>query len=157
MMNDIEAKILELWNQNKSTASIAAAVGKTKGSVCGLLWRMRRRGLVVPTKAEINPRESFRAKRHEERDRKIRFDPKIKSQPFERKNRPIPKESLNIGFWKLKAHSCRYVVNDGQPEQFIFCGATKERGSYCAAHAEICYMPPKVPNKEYQRANARFK
>lgn len=156
-MNDVEAKILELWNKGVSTAKIGAEVGKTKGSICGLLWRMRRRGLIIPTRQQINISEQFHEKRKEKREPKIQIKPKERPDLLEQFVKPVPPHSLNIGFWKLKNNSCRYVVNDGVAEQFIFCGAPKERGAYCEEHAKICFMPPKVPNKEYQRANIRFK
>jgi len=140
-MNDIEKKILELWNQGVTTAQIGSAVNKTKGSVCGLLWRMRRRGLIIPTRQQIKTTDEFREKRAKQHEQKI----------------PIPPESLNIGFWNLTSQSCRYVVNEGRAEHYIFCGAPKERGSYCKAHAEICFAPPRIPEKAYQKANARFK
>lgn len=152
-MNDVEAKILELWNKGVSTAKIGAEVGKTKGSICGLLWRMRRRGLIIPTRQQISVSEKF----HEKREEKIQLKHKERPDLLEQFVKPVLAHSLNIGFWKLKNNSCRYVVNDGRPEQFIFCGAPKKQGAYCEAHSAICYLPPRVPSKEYQRANARFK
>lgn len=156
-MNDIEKKILELWNQGITTAKIGAEIGKTKGSVCGLLWRMRQRGLIIPTRQNIKPSDEFREKRAEKREQKARFKQNGQPDLLKRFDQPIPPESLNIGFWKLTAHSCRYVVNDGRPEQYIFCGAPKVRGAYCKTHAEICFEPPKIPEKRYQRATLRFR
>lgn len=174
-MTTIDEKILELWKLGYTTSRIAAALNTSKNSVCGRIFRMREKGIQIPpkrsTKEVLVPRKKV--------ERKV--EPKI-AKPFtapkrsnltglhlvsKKPSKPISevtkftrgsaKDSLNIGFWKLKKTSCRYVVNDGRPEQFIFCGASQERGPYCAEHAAICYMPPKVPTKEYQRANARFK
>ena len=156
-MNDIEKKILELWNQGVTTAQIGSAVNKTKGSVCGLLWRMRRRGLIIPTRQQIKTTDEFREKRAKQHEQKIRLKPKIQSDNLEKFVRPIPPESLNIGFWNLTSQSCRYVVNEGRPEQYIFCGAPKVRGAYCTVHADICFEPPKTPEKRYQKANLRFR
>lgn len=156
-MNDIEKKILELWNQGITTAKIGAAIGKTKGSVCGMLWRMRHRGLIIPTRQQIKSSDEFREKRAIQHEQKAKFKSKGQPDLLEKFVKPIPPDSLNIGFWKLTAESCRYVVNDGRPEQYIFCGAPKVRGAYCKAHADICFEPPRIPEKRYQRENRRFR
>ena len=162
-MKAVEEKILNLWTLGYSTSKIAAEIGRSKNSVCGLIFRMRERGISIPPKKstrEVVVLEKPAAPR-------VRSAPMTGRHLVSKKRKTFPelakytkgsaKDSLNIRFWKLKNNSCRYVVNDGRPETFIFCGAPKERGAYCAEHAAICFMPPKVPDKEYQRANARFK
>lgn len=167
-MNTIEQKILDLWTAGLTTSKIAAAIGISKNSVCGRIFRMRERGVTIPPKRSTRDtvvpskraeRKSAPAVKRAPRTGHHLVSKKPSKPPSEvtKFTRGSAKDSLNIGFWKLKKTSCRYVVNDGRPEQFIFCGATQEKGSYCAEHAAICYLPPKVPPKEYQRANARFK
>jgi len=166
-MNAIEEKILELWTIGHTTSKIAAILGRSKNSICGSIFRMREKGITIPPKRST--REVIVQKKTVERTPrpKVARPPMTGQHLVSKKRKTSPelakytkgsaKDSLNIRFWKLKTNSCRYVVNDGRPETFIFCGAPQERGSYCAEHAAICFMPPRVPEKEYQRANARFK
>jgi GcrA cell cycle regulator len=166
-MTSIEEKILELWTSGHTTSKIAAALGRSKNSICGSIFRMREKGITIPPKRST--RDVIVPKKTVERAPKPKVvRPPMTGHHFVSKKRKelhdvakytkgSAKDSLNIGFWKLKPHSCRYVVNDSRPENFIFCGAPQERGSYCAEHAAICFIPPKVPSKEYQRSNARFK
>lgn len=161
-MSDLEKKILELWNIGYSTAKIAAAIGVSKNSICGKIFRMREKGIEIPPKKPTVKEKSIVPRAAGIRKPRVRFktpfiDGFDKAKKFTPKPSKPASNSLNIGFWKLKSNSCRYVVNEGIAENFIFCGAPRERGPYCESHAFICYAPPKVPNKEYQRANARFK
>lgn len=166
-MDDYEKRIVELWSQGYSTSMIASQLGRSKNMICGKIFRMREKGF------DLSPRAVVTKVRTETGETKVARRKSTMSKPLlglvfkkktEERVRPIVvvkekklSNSRNIKFKHLTSESCRYVVNDGRPEQFIFCGAPQERGSYCAEHAAICYMPPKVPEKEYQRANARFK
>lgn len=171
-MNEREQKIYDLWQQNFSTAMIAKMMNISKNSVCGIVFRLRERGIAIPKRSShptglitIRPpkpveekkscskREGYGLRFARLFDRAIATDSMVEVP----KNQNVKKMGKNVRFWNLTAQSCRYVINDGRPEQFIFCGAPKERGAYCEEHAKICFMPPKVPNKEYQRANVRFK
>lgn len=161
-MNTIEQKILELWTIGYSTAKIGAEIGMSKNSVCGRIFRMRERGVEIPPKKRVVREKPVREKVARERKPRVRYiAPRIEGFDKAKKFTPKPvapsPHSLNIGFWKLKSNSCRYVVNDGRAENFIFCGSPRVQGAYCKDHAAVCFAPPKVPTKEYQRSNARFR
>lgn len=47
--------------------------------------------------------------------------------------------------WELKPTSCRYVLNEGNPASYIFCGKPKAASSYCAEHYRLCYVPGSAP------------
>jgi hypothetical protein len=161
-MNTIEEKILELWTIGHSTAKIAAEIGMSKNSVCGRIFRMRERGVEIPPKKVIVREKPVKIKTERVRKPRIHYRTPL-IDGFDKAKKFIPKQaeyaphSLNIGFWKLKSNSCRYVVNEGRPENFIFCGSPRVQGAYCKDHAAVCFAPPKVPTKEYQRSNARFR
>lgn len=140
-MNDIETKILELWNQGISTSKIGAEIGRTKNSICGLIWRMRRRGLIVPERQKFKSLNVVRVKQNK------------KHEIFNEFNKSIVPEFQKIKFWSLKPNSCRYVINDGKPEQFIFCGNPKQYKSYCLYHANICYIPNERKKTKTQNSN----
>lgn len=52
---------------------------------------------------------------------------------------PVERKGLPLS--ELKAHSCRYPHGDPQEDSFGFCGARAVHGSYCGAHAQLCYEP----------------
>ena len=49
----------------------------------------------------------------------------------------------------LTGKCCRWPLGDPLEPGFGFCGAPRERGSYCAEHAERCYQRRK-PGTERQ-------
>lgn len=167
-MNNIEQKIIELWTLGHTTARIASIIGISKNSVCGRIFRMRERGVTIPpkrsTKEIIVPKKQAERMRAPQVKRVAMTGQHLASKPVKKTSpevakytRGSAKDSLNIKFWKLKPESCRYVVNDGRPENFIFCGAPKERGPYCAEHAAICYnVPSYEQRREMKRTAARF-
>lgn len=171
MLSAFESRILELWNKNLSTSIIAAELGVTKNVICGRAFRMRERGV------DIQPRAIGNQGPHKSRQIRgvngaeiISIRPKKEAplldwinQTSEKKNKPLPEikeaptaKPLNIRFKDLTANSCRYVVNDGRPENFIFCGAPKERGPYCGAHAALCYIAPTYEQKRNIKRMSRF-
>lgn len=154
VLNDYEAKIIELWNSGKSAAQIGAVLKVSRNVIIGKIWRLRRKG--VSTSEHVRPKST---------------EPRVRT-PRERKPKPLgllfkqprPRTALaetvapvanskNIKFRQLKNNSCRYVTNDGRPENFLFCGAPKERGPYCEAHALICYVPPRSPERKQHNPN----
>lgn len=162
MLSDFEQKILDLWNKNLSTSLIAAELKVTKNMVCGQVYRMRKRGVSIrPRALRIEGAHKRRQIRGSDGGEIISIRPQREAPLLDwmfqksQKKQPMPKprealeaEPINIKFKDLTSMSCRYVVNDGRPENFIFCGALKERGPYCGAHARICYN---VPNYEQRR------
>lgn len=142
MLDDYEKQVVELWNLGKSASEIGKILGKTRNSIVGKIWRIRQRGF------DISNRESRKKKVKAERKPRPKKEKVIKTvfvgnvEKTVVEFKPQKAESanpLNIKFNKLKKDSCRYVMNDGLPENFIFCGAPIGRGSYCEAHASICY------------------
>jgi len=162
VLDDYEQKIVDLWNAKYPASEIAKALGKTRNTIVGKVWRLRRHGVEFihhPIKVSSGPKVvKPKAARASKPFSGIRFNkaprfPKSDALPLKE---AVEAKPLNIGFWNLKANSCRYVMNDGRPENFIFCGAPKERGSYCEAHASICYMVPNLREKRERNFSARF-
>ena len=50
--------------------------------------------------------------------------------------------SSGVRIDELKHGSCRYIISTDYAMSVRYCGQTKERGSYCGKHAELCYLPP---------------
>ena len=57
----------------------------------------------------------------------------------------IPKRIRSSGLRidELRYSSCRYIISLETAVSVRYCGHEKERGSYCAAHADLCYLPRK--------------
>lgn len=165
MFDDYEKKIIELWKQGYSTSMIAAAVGKTKNMICGKVFRMREKGIDLKPRAIVTKVKTDtgaeKVLHRQSTTSKPKIDLVFKKKTEERikpiivmKDKPSAKPR-NIKFKNLVSSSCRYVINDGRPENFIFCGAPKERGSYCEAHATICYIPSKPPARKQHNPNGQ--
>jgi len=55
-------------------------------------------------------------------------------------------------FIELKNRDCRFIVNDGKPEKYLFCGKkSKDGSSYCETCHRIVYHKP-THNKERLKA-----
>jgi GcrA cell cycle regulator len=60
----------------------------------------------------------------------------------------------------LKGHQCRWPMGERMAVAELFCGAMKERGSYCGFHAGLAYS--RLPNgqkpdaKTYERDMRRY-
>lgn len=124
-----DSTIIHMWNENYTGSQIAAELGVTRNVVMGVLHRYRCRGLVgrkilAPVKpAPTKPRR--------------KSVPKIKEKPIVYVEGKVKFADLH------QSRQCHYIVNDGPPSEYLFCGKPQEKGSYCAHHASICYMPPR--------------
>lgn len=151
--------MIALWELNKTTREIAEELGVTKNSVCGALKRLRDKGVALERRpgGHILPKEKTQeiAKLKKVASLKKRAKAKAEAAPPKREPEqpflplfvikpPEPKVPPKVGklkFMDLRRTSCRYVVSGDRPENFLFCGDPKERGSYCAEHAALCYVP----------------
>lgn len=53
-------------------------------------------------------------------------------------------EMVRPTIMELTHDACRYIVDNGTH----YCGAKRERGSYCAEHARMCYVASKLSAEE---------
>lgn len=60
-----------------------------------------------------------------------------------------------IPMMELSANDCRYPVEAG--DGFVFCGLPKTQKSYCAYHAQKCYISPKPIKKSAGQNHAPYK
>lgn len=51
----------------------------------------------------------------------------------------------------LTEHHCKWPVGDPNSDDFTFCGAKRERGSYCNHHAGRAYQPDSVKSRSDER------
>lgn len=162
-LNAIDLKIIELFKSGMTTAKIGDEVGKTKNSICGLIYRYRSWGYI----SDKRTGGAGMPKPQKERTRNPHVVKKRLNYLFSKPRldmsiakRAIPEVPLSapvtngVTFWKLKKNSCRYVLNDGRPETFKFCGEPIHSKSYCAYHASICYVPNVKKRSEELKRNA---
>lgn len=74
----------------------------------------------------------------------------IRPQPAPRPlppSREAPQESMRLTLEQLTETTCHYPTNS-ETESFAFCGHPVNRGSYCAAHYQICYYAPRDPRPD---------
>jgi hypothetical protein len=72
----------------------------------------------------------------------IRIDP----SQFSRSEFPNP-DAKSITFMELEYNSCRFVIGDGKPSDFLYCGAVVPNGAdvpYCEHCRPIVYISPKI-------------
>jgi len=127
--------IVNMWKQNKSGSEIAKVVNLSRSAVMGHIYRLKMRGLVDSKKSTSNV--SLQPK-----PVKIKT-PMIKPQKNTKRGRPRkppapPAKAITL--LQLRENSCRYIFDLPDQSNVFFCGQPKERGSYCAYHAELCYV-----------------
>lgn len=106
-------------------------------------------------------------------DRFMKREPKpIEPLPprVEAKRAPIapaiedaPLSCERVTLLDLRPHHCRFPLGEPASADFAYCGAQKVKGSYCAAHARLSYLPkPKrtakapLPVYRTEKTFARF-
>jgi len=151
-----QKQMLDLWMKGHSGLRIAQMLGTSRSAVLGMLKRIREWG--HSTDRKMKPTA------HRDKPRAPKTPPK---PPVERKapanlvrlaviRKPIisepkpdpvapppkPVESPKyVKFADLKWDHCRYVMNNGHPSTFLFCGKPKWRFSFCKEHHSIVYVP----------------
>jgi hypothetical protein len=120
-------KVIELWNEGKSTGIIAGELGMTRSAVSGVVHRLR--GRVAITRGH-RPLTFKRPPPRPPRPPKV---PKAPEPP------PPPPEGL--GIYELKNTSCRWPI-EGVKLSMRYCGVTTYDPPYCEHHSSIAYAAP---------------
>lgn len=135
----VQDDILKLWIDGKQGSEIAVRLRITRNSVMGYLYRLRKKGLIEYK----DPVVINKINRGEAKPRMPRSKRPYRS-PYEQIQLPFLEtpRAGGISLMELKMDSCRYIINDGRPENFRFCGKPKFSKSYCEDHHKICYYKP---------------
>jgi hypothetical protein len=150
-----EKMMIEMWLDGKTGLQIAEELNTTRNAIMGRLKRLRDRGLIeyrivppskpVTTNIVYLPIKNRRILR--EIKAGIREAPKIFVTP-EKKNVLKPP----VRFFSLTVMSCKFPINDGAPQDFLFCGDHRHPGSsYCERHHKICYIAGTSDNGRNQK------
>jgi hypothetical protein len=128
-------QLLELFDKY-SNSRIALMMGATsRNAVAGIAQRM---GLkkTKPMPAEKKKRVRNRRKPMTEQEKAIRRMPKPIQEIIHGDDIPPLLDSIA----GLRSDNCAYPYG---VRDFKFCGRPREQGSFCGAHALLCYQPPK--------------
>jgi len=141
--------MIKLWEDGNTGLQIAEKLGKTRNAIMGALKRLRDKGLIeykqVPVKRSAPLPRKENLKYLPIRNRRIlreikhgvRETPLIEVSPEVKYIRNGP-----VRFFDLTSQSCRFIINDTLPQNFLFCGDQKKDGSpYCERHHKMCYVP----------------
>ena len=135
--NEMKARIIELWQQNKTGSEIGEELGITRNSVIGAVYRMRRQGHILSSHEENKINVNRKEKKAQEKQKVL----KEKQQRMLDAKKPSKE---NIPMSDLKYYSCRYIVEEGNYETTKYCGKRADRCSYCAEHYRLCYYPART-------------
>jgi hypothetical protein len=69
---------------------------------------------------------------------------------------PSVEDGKPIGLMDLRHSSCRFIVDNADPQRALYCGRPKARKSYCADHAKLCYVKPYGKGDTRWRSLTRF-
>lgn len=135
-LSDNDKRILALWKDGVSGSDIAQALGVTKGSIMGRLFRLREMGISTERERSPSSPEAKEPKVKAEKKEKVYRTNRIHFPPAPRR-----RHGSGISILELKRSSCRYIVGWCEEDLHLYCGKEQEQGSYCGAHARLCYNP----------------
>lgn len=163
-MEDLDEKMIELWQKGFPASQISKELGITRNSVSGKLHRFKISGriekknidarlLVIKEQtrnidasrsAELTKQQRPEVSLYKIEDKlitlaKVQVEPVCSPIDFIKREEAPPPTGKPVKFENLTSRSCRYVINSGNVKDFLFCGQPKERGSYCEEHAKLCY------------------
>jgi len=149
-----DALIIELWNSGKSGSIIGEELNLSRCAVLGKLHRLRIAGHAVEKRvSEVVKEKRFKAVEENRKQlplfpyflQRLRRLPKIVLYQIEKEESQTHKY---VTLMELKPSMCRYVMDNSDFGNALYCGDPMEKGSYCKDHAMLCYLPK---DKEGQR------
>lgn len=152
-MEDNRQEIKNLWLTGLSAKQIGVQLGLSRNAVIGKIYRMREAGEIGVRDSDSRMHSIRATTKKLEAERVLTLFDLMRETPFEKEE---PQETAQeiliiapskteepsgtpIKFDQLTFRSCRYVLNDGDPQNFLFCGKIKNGRSYCKEHEAICY------------------
>jgi len=151
-----EKILIEMWLEGKTGSQIAETLNTTRNAIMGKLKRLRDKGLIeyktVPPGRPASTNILLLPIKNRRILREIKAGKREAPQVFvvpEKKNIPKPP----VRFFGLTRTTCKFPINDGAPQNLLFCGNDRNEGSsYCDRHHKICYV---AGTSEYDRSKKR--
>jgi hypothetical protein len=146
--------VLDLWNKGLTGLQIGVKIGATRSAILGLINRLRKAGYVEYRAKNPRPKKEAPQKPKTARQKKLdQFELLLAAVPPIVVPEPIQEPCKPLTIMQLTRRSCRYVLNDGKPSSFLFCGKTTDRGSYCEEHHKICFTVIQKSSKPFMMNN----
>ena len=136
----------------KSAKQIGKILNRTRSAVCGMIGRLRQRGVDVPRTGGGGAGKKFHINPHvgQTKSRKPKYHCENKvlavippPQKFHRVSEPLTTDPCTL--LELEARQCHWPLGDLLDPPRLFCGAPSLDGlPYCDHHALMAYQ--KEPN-----------
>ena len=123
---ELQDRIINLWQKGYSGAEIADDVGLTRNSIIGYISRRRAAGMPL---------------RCSSKNRKMPVKPPKKIMSILERKIPI-RDRRSLKIHELENKSCRFIVTPID-KPVLYCGAPIVDRSYCKEHLALCYTPIK--------------
>lgn len=145
----LKLRVVELYNERKSSSVVAAELNLTLGQVAGIIYRARRfksnicHGVVRPKlrngAPEAQPKIS-KAKVTLRRRPKMFSD--IEAVKEKRRRLRLVQSEYEVTFEQLETHHCRFPYGEPRSPDFRFCGKPRwEKHAYCEEHCAVVFAP----------------
>jgi hypothetical protein len=154
--------MIEMWLNGKTGSEIAEVLNTTRNAIMGKLKRLRDKGLieykVIPPGKPASTNILLLPIKNRRILREIKAGEREAPQVFvvpEKKNTP----KFPVRFFGLNRLTCKFPINDGEPQNLLFCGDDRNEGSsYCDRHHKICYVAGSSENdRSKRRPRKKFK
>jgi len=146
-----DKEILALWKTGLTGRQIAEKLGMTRGAILGLVNRLRIAGYVKYRAKNPRPKRDAPRKAQKPPEKNLdRFELSVSAAP---PLIPEPVQTRPLTIMELGRRSCRFILNDGKPSSFLFCGKTTDKGSYCLEHHKVCFTNIEKSGKPFMMNN----
>lgn len=162
---DIEEQIIKLWNSDLSAREIGLKIGKSKGSVIGHVFRLRKKGVYLKERAPAVPQG--KRKGNGRRRAKTKAIAETYKELLAQKKRPSVfeitrsiEELFSRGLQEktqtnpagktvldLSHRDCRYITGRSA-DAHLYCAEPSYRRQMCKKHYTLCYVRIKVATEE---------
>ena len=144
-------EILALWKEGLTGQQIAEKLGTTRNAILGLVNRLRIAGYVEYRAKHPRPKRGAPRKPHKPPKRKMaQLELAVSAAP---PLIPEPVQTRPLTIMELGRRSCRFILNEGKPSSFLFCGKTTDKGSYCLEHHKVCFTKIEKSSKPFMMNN----
>lgn len=158
-LSEDDQEILELWKKGLTGAQIAKKTYHTRNAIMGKLYRWRQSGIIdyKSTKTrEAAIKEQVRIANRKEALGLGKPRSQVKKElpliNFLDNLPPPPPLTEPVKFMSLTRESCRFVINNGNVKEYLFCNKPKNGNSpYCEEHHKLCYVPMSAAKNKASR------
>ncbi len=157
-----EQRLVELWNDGRSSQYIATLMGLTRSAVIGKVFRLRNAGMTL--RADHEPiagkaaTTAFQHRKNRLYRKKKGLDParvatmanarqRLLAKLLAESQAGLPSEAgaekpLITSILELDHQHCRYPIGDPKKTDFGFCGKDRVFGlPYCPRHCLVAFTP----------------